>query len=102
MFKDKYPSFSEHRRCFVSILSCPTLFRLLICQDDVGQFGQTLKGVWRVSEDEVKLLAACLQESEDISSDEGAVVSPEFLQTLSYESGMFSVCLHADNMAALS
>ena len=49
----------------------------LLLEDEVGNLGQFLQGVWRVSKDEVVLLFAGLQEAEDIGTkgDDIAITS---------------------------
>ena len=54
----------------------------VLLEYEVGYLGQFLEGIGRVGKDEVELLSARLQETEDIATDRGAYIGVEFLKTL--------------------
>ena len=54
----------------------------VLSENHVGNLWQFLEGVGRVGEDEVKLLAARLDESEYITTDGSAHIGAEFLKAL--------------------
>ena len=66
---------------------------------DGGQFG---KSVWRVGEDDVKLLSARLDETEHVASYERVVLCPNLGDTLAYERSMVAVGFNAYNLLAAS
>ena len=58
------------------------LFQYAFLQDEVRNLWQFLEGVGRVGKDEIKLLAARLDESEYITTDGSAHIGAEFLKAL--------------------
>ena len=66
MFEDEYTIWGQY----------------VLSENQVGNLGQFLEGVGRVGEDEIKLLSARLDETEDITADRGAYIGAEFLKAL--------------------
>ena len=54
----------------------------VLLEYEVGNLWQFLEGVGRVGKDEIKLLAAWLDEAEYIATDRGAYIGVEFLKAL--------------------
>ena len=69
-------------------------------QSLVRYLGKGGEGVWRVGKDEVELLAARLEEAEDVAAHQGVVERAELLHALAYEVGVVAVHLHANHFAA--
>ena len=66
----------------------------VLLEYEVGNLWQFLEGVRRVGKDEIKLLAARLDESEYIATDRGAYIGAELLKALGYESMVVAVGLY--------
>ena len=73
-----------------------------LVEDKVGDLRQLLESVGWIGKDEVKLLSARLDETEDIAADGGAYVGAEFLQTLGYEGMVVAVGLNTHHTGTTS
>ena len=66
----------------------------VLLEYEVGYLGQFLQRIGRVGKDEVKLLAARLDESEYIATDRGAYIGAELLKALGNEGMVVAVGLN--------
>ena len=73
-----------------------------LVEDKVGDLRQLLESVGWIGKDEVKLLSARLDETEDIAADGSAHICAEFLQTLGYEGMVVAVGLNTHHTGTTS
>ena len=78
------------------------LFQQTSLEDEAGDSGQLLEGVWRIGKDEVEAMLAGLDEPEGIASQRHAYVSAELVQASLYKPVMVPVQLDADDVGTSS
>ena len=83
-----------------------TFFQQVLLEDEVGNGGQLLQGVWRISKDEIILLVAGLDVAEDVGTKSNGLPCPipfgKTLDTLLDKAVMVAVKLYADHLGTSS
>lgn len=75
----------------------PTVGQEVFLKDNLRYLRQFFERVWRIGEDEIKLLAARLEKAEDIAAQGKTSVGPEFFEALGDEGVMVAVQFDTDD-----